>query len=503
MKRKLFLLAFPLLALALGGCVKYNGKGSANPVSKLHMSISANKLSIVEGESATISAKVDQDVTVNWSITADDDIVATLSATEGLTITVNAVHSGSAVLKAIANYKEKTYTKTCNVSVTRKGQDIDPDIPDPDTPSVGEKVTTYLVIGENGRYQGQPGKDVPELFLEYAVLYEAKVGDALPTADDVSTIVTGSKFQYWQAYDGTGDLTKYDKVPKARGKILYACFGGGQGGVTPDPDPDVPSGTFDLYFVYSGAWSEADIAKNTLYLGANEVFSVASKVSTSVYKASVSFNAYSVNVNAYIKQVDGDREKYFHPYSGAKDYNYMNSNINKGSVNIADEGEYTITFGDWVYDQDDYAHAWFSYAFVEGKPGDTPTPGPTPPTPTETVTIQLKGIESWEHVSKVGFAVNGQWQTVTSKTDGVYSATFTVSTVNSINCYFAENNDAQYRHPYYEPFTWDTEYSTIVPNMEVPTGHTYAIVIPSEGTWGNNYEDWTHAWFNYTFTMVA
>lgn len=102
--------------------------------------------------------------------------------------------------------------------------------PSDDTPTFGEEVTTYLVLGEYGRYRGNEGIDVPDKFLENTIEYVAKIGDPLPKADEVTTTVSGSSFLCWQAYEGDIEPKSYDVVPAVRGKILYARFSGGDGG---------------------------------------------------------------------------------------------------------------------------------------------------------------------------------------------------------------------------------------------------------------------------------
>ena len=492
MKKKLFLFALPLFALTFTSCVKYNGKESANPVDKVKITLSTKKLSIVEGSSASITADVDRDVTINWDIPDEDETIASLDVSEGYTVTVSALNPGKTTVVAVATYNGHKFSAKCAVTVTRKTPDPGPD---PSDPTILEDVTTYLVIGENGRYKGEPGKDIPSLYLEYAVEFVAKPGTDLPTAEDVTTVVTSSSFQYWQAYDGNGALTKYEKVPNVRGKILYACYGGGSGGVTPDPDPVVPTGNITLYFTGISGWGETDLQNTKVFLGINNVFTQATSVSNG-YRALLPFSGSSFTINAYISQYDA---KYFHPYSGLKDYDTMYSTINVGSVKVVDQGTYTITFGDWAYNNEDWSHAWFNYTFAEGTPGDTPIP-PTPPVTTEKVTLYFAGVDAFSSISEVQLAVNGSFAKaqVVNSPYGKYAAEFTISSVTSINCYFIENS-SQYRHPAGD--TWDTQYSTIVTaGVTVSTGHSYAITWTG---WERNWDNWEHAWFTYTFTQVA
>ena len=98
---------------------------------------------------------------------------------------------------------------------------------------IGTEVKVYLVFGPNGLYKGNPvNTTIDALFLEHAMELTTKVGDHLPTRDDVTSSVSGSKFAAWTSYNNDGKLTEYTKVPGYDKKILYASFtgGGGQGG---------------------------------------------------------------------------------------------------------------------------------------------------------------------------------------------------------------------------------------------------------------------------------
>ena len=98
---------------------------------------------------------------------------------------------------------------------------------------IGTEVKVYLVFGEYGLYKNNPvNTNVESLFLEHTMELEAKVGDRLPTRDDVTSTVSGSTFVAWTSYNNDGKLTEYTKVPGYQNKILYASFsgGGGQGG---------------------------------------------------------------------------------------------------------------------------------------------------------------------------------------------------------------------------------------------------------------------------------
>ncbi len=138
------------------------------------------------------------------------------------------------------------------------GKPDDPVVPDPVT---GE-VTTYLVLGQYGLYKGNKGQSVEAIFLENAVEYKAAVGSALPGAEDITSTISGSIFQYWQAYDGTGAPIGYTNVPSVDKKILYAVFTGGEGGATDEE----PSEGYGIKFG-SGKYYQAAHTGDPVYSG--------------------------------------------------------------------------------------------------------------------------------------------------------------------------------------------------------------------------------------------
>ena len=502
--RKFLSLVLSVFALALSGCVKYNGKESSNPVDKAKVVISETAITLEEGKSQTLNAEVNKpNLDIYWEVA--NETVASLDVTTGLTVTVSALQQGKTTVSAYVNYNSRKYSASCTLTVTRKGAPtpVDPDNPDPSDPVEGDKVDTYLVIGENGRYEGKKGEDFASLFLEHAVKYEAEVGTDLPGADKVTTIVDNSTFQYWQAYDGGGALTKYTKVPNARGKILYACFGGGSGSSTPEPDPDVPTGSFTLYFEFGMDWTSP--ADEKVYLGSNNepsTFVSATKQSDGNYKATVGFTGTVASVNAYINQ-GGDSGKYFHPTTGAKDYNKMNSTIKLGTTAVVDGGTYTITMTSWHYgmpDGGEWTDGWFNYTFKEGAPAGG---GGVDPDPENTVTLYFAGIGEWTDPTIVHLGVNGTFKNAEKQSDGKYKAEFTVSSVTSINAYLEQNSGAKYFHPYNG--SYDKMDSTINMSVTVEVGKSYVITF---GDWhdGGHWETegtTEHGWFDYTFGVLS
>ena len=94
----------------------------------------------------------------------------------------------------------------------------------------GSGVVTYLMLSKYGRamINGQEvkGGNVPELFYENCVAYEAAVGSDLPVA--VST-VTDVVFRGWYYYDNNIYPKEVTKVPATSGPV-YAIFDGPTGG---------------------------------------------------------------------------------------------------------------------------------------------------------------------------------------------------------------------------------------------------------------------------------
>ena len=174
MKKKLLFLLIPLLISGMTGCVKYNGKGKNR------------------GKTTSTPA-------VSTSTLPD-------SGSQG---------QGS-------SQQDNTSSQPSGGGNSSSSSDELP---------LGTEVKVYLVFGEYGLYQNNPvNTKVEALFLEHTMELTAKVGDRLPTRDDVTSSVTNSKFVAWTAYNNDGKLTEYTKVPGYQNKILYASFGGGNGG---------------------------------------------------------------------------------------------------------------------------------------------------------------------------------------------------------------------------------------------------------------------------------
>lgn len=112
------------------------------------------------------------------------------------------------------------------------------------------KVTTYLVLSSVGKYNDQPGENFAELYLENAIKFEGKPGDALPGKDEITAPGTSGEFDHWEAYEGTGFPTIYTTVPETSGKILYAFYKNTGENPGPGPLPDDEK----TYYLNAGIW---------------------------------------------------------------------------------------------------------------------------------------------------------------------------------------------------------------------------------------------------------
>lgn len=172
----------------------------------------------------------------------------------------------------------------------------------PDTPNVPTgQVTTYLVLGEYGLYQGEKGSDVESLFLENTITLTATVGNDLPGKDDV-TSTSNSTFKYWQAYEGGGAPVVYSSVPAEDGKILYAVFedGDGSSSVTPAPDDGLPKSGYGLYF------ADKSYVVGTLQDSKDEQGRTQYLIKNYTFKKDAKFTIYDFgNQKGWVENLDG------------------------------------------------------------------------------------------------------------------------------------------------------------------------------------------------------
>ena len=133
----------------------------------------------------------------------------------------------------------------------------------------GTEVTVYLNLGAVGRYKGQKGQDIPEKFLENAVVFTGKAGqDSLPGASDV-TATSGATFVSWVYYAGGGAPVAFDKVPCYKDLILLANFSGGNGTITSESggggNTSIPEGQVTYTITGIPNWAGNDNAVLLVY----------------------------------------------------------------------------------------------------------------------------------------------------------------------------------------------------------------------------------------------
>ena len=203
-------------ALGMAACNKKGGGGGGGgTVEVTGVSLNKTTLNITVDESSTLVATVSPadatDKTVTW--TSSDTSVASVAG---------GVVKGLKVGDSTITAKAGNFTATCAVKVSEKAP--------------AGQVTVYLNLGAIGLYEGQPGQEYPEKFLENAIKLVAAPGTDLPGADKI-TSTSGATFSNWMLYEGGGAPTRYDKVPDFD-CILLANFVGGSG--TDPVDPPTP-----------------------------------------------------------------------------------------------------------------------------------------------------------------------------------------------------------------------------------------------------------------------
>ena len=182
----------------------------------------------------------------------------------------------------------------------------------------------------------------------------------------------------------------------------------------------------------------------------------------------------------------------------------MYSIIKTGTVNLELGGTYTVAVTGWAYHSEDWNDAWFNYTFSSGEPG-TVSPA-EPPAAVETFTIVFAGIGDWTDATGVHIAVNGSFKDAVKQANGQYVATFTATTVTSVNCYLDQfkTDSTSYFHPYNG--SYDRMNSTInMGSTTITAGKTY--VITFTGWHDGGHWEWEdsiqHGWFDYSFNQQA
>ena len=80
-----------------------------------------------------------------------------------------------------------------------------------------------------------------------------------------------------------------------------------------------------------------------------------------VYTVSAAANATSLNL--WFTQ--NSSSKYWHPTTGAQDWNTDNSVIDIGEVQLQPGHTYKVTYTGLHYEYDNHEHCWFNYTFAE------------------------------------------------------------------------------------------------------------------------------------------
>lgn len=502
---------------------------------------------------------------------------------------------------------------------TNPGGDVTPSGGGDNTPvtpvvPTGE-VTTYLVLGEQGRYRGNKGTDVDSLFLENTITFKANVGTNLPGSDEISS-TAGSNFICWQAYEGDGSTKQYNSVPAIDGKILYAKFsggngsGGGGGGSTPTPDDGMPKSGFGFYFsdssyVVGTLLDDKDAQGRTQYKITNYEFHAGDQFtlydfqnkagwvenldpwsfggtsdsstywqkyvtkSSSMYTAQVDFSA-----DVYLKMAFEDNLIYFQrtdtnppidggdvvPASGFG-INFLNGDkvnaVKQSEQDAQGREQYLIsdqvfTAGQqfqlwdftnsagWVVDIDGYSFGgsgddtWKSYLskgtsyytvqvdmtvdiYLKFKYGDDQVyiglkSDPIPEDTSNKITVYFAGVKDWADMNEVHIGLTEDDLATASLTSGddankgQYKRSITsTATSTSLHMYFT-NTSNQYRHPVNDGDHNEGEYDTMSSTIALGSisslqpGHEYVITWTA---WAHNYEDWSHAWYTYTFAQIS
>lgn len=111
-------------------------------------------------------------------------------------------------------------------------------------PAPTGSVNLYLVLGPNGRYEGNKMDDYASKYLENTYVGVFNIGDSLPGGEKVTSVVTGSSFSHWVNRDTTETVS----VVPAEDSVLVAVFVDGDGANRPEPSKDIPEEGFGFLF---------------------------------------------------------------------------------------------------------------------------------------------------------------------------------------------------------------------------------------------------------------
>lgn len=152
--------------------------------------------------------------------------------------------------------------------------------------------TTYLMLSPFGSIEGYSGNISVDpgtnTHYEHTVVLKADAGDALPTAAQVKSSVTGATFRGWAYYDEDNEHVwpdYYTTVPAKNGLALKAIFdgtitsgggsgGGGGGGGTPSQDSKYGIIFSNGDAVFAKAMADKDHAGRDQFLLSGQQFNV-------------------------------------------------------------------------------------------------------------------------------------------------------------------------------------------------------------------------------------
>lgn len=133
---------------------------------------------------------------------------------------------------------------------------------------------------------------------------------------------------------------------------------------------------------------------------------------------------------------------------------------------------------------------------------------PTEAYPTENVATIYFDLGATFNYPTVHLAINGDWQTATWVSGNTFKAEFTVTeTVTAVNAWFEEYSNDRSQQQYYHTACgtstteWDTDHSAVdTGSITVAAGNSYIL---TRTGWQKNYNNWQHAWFDYTFGVYS
>ena len=206
MKKK-FLSLLPLLTLT--GCIMYNG---------LPKDGEEEESSIIDSSLESIDSSI-----ASSDVSSESNPVSSASSNEDLS------SSSSSQSKSSSSSSSKPVDPTAEIK-------------------------TYLVLGSVGMYNGNPGNDYPELYIENAIEFIGKPGDPLPGKDEITVNAGNGVFKTWLSYEGLGAPTEHSVVGDTDGQIYYASF---DNSGKPIDQPDDEKGVY--YFTNNYCWNDVKI----------------------------------------------------------------------------------------------------------------------------------------------------------------------------------------------------------------------------------------------------